>query len=87
MFAFQKSRSFGFGPCGITRGGEYKASYRGISRDSALDSCYGLLSCPISEVSVTWGVGRDSLQLSLSFKREVVVLLLLYLCATSLVFS
>ena len=85
MFIFQKSRSFVLGPRGLTRGGKYKVNYRGISRYSPLGSSHGLLNSPISDISVTWGSAVAPFQLSLSFKREVVGLLLLYPCASFIV--
>ena len=87
MFIFQKSRSFVVGPRGMRTWGECKANYRGFLRDSALDSPYSLPNCPISEVSVTWGVGTAPLQLSPSFERDVVLLTLPYRRVSSLVFG
>ena len=72
MFIFQKSRSFVFGPRGLTRGGRYKVNYRGISRYSPLDSSHDLLNSPISDISVTRGVASRRVALSPSLNLGVV---------------
>ena len=40
--------------------------------NSHLNSSYGLLTAPISELSVTWGAASQQVRLSLSFKLDVV---------------
>ena len=60
------------------RGGVDELDYRAIWLNSAFSSSYGLRTAPISELSVTWGVARLVLQLSLSFKLEEVHTRLLF---------
>ena len=61
------------------RGRVEEWGYRGIWADSHSDSFYGLFTAPISELSVTWGVARVVLQLSLSFKLAEVGIEFLFL--------
>lgn len=72
MFVSQKTSPFAVGPRGPCRWLVFKVNYRGILQDSALNSSYGLLKCPISEISVTWGAAGPRVGCSMSLKLEAV---------------
>ena len=63
----------------MDRGRVAELYHRGIARNSTFYSSYGLLTTPISELSVTRGVARVVLQLSPSFKLGEVGIELLFL--------